>query len=279
MNLLSFSQMDPREEAYLYDLCVAPLWREAFNQLFDSEIKKPEPGRILDAGCGTGDFSIGLAAGLHPNSSILGIDPSGERIEIARAKARLQKIERLNFQVGEIETTGLRDNEFDLVVGDLSLRPGGDPGAALAELHRVAKPGAVLVALLATRGSFDEFFSVFWESLYDQGIHESTSNLETLITARPTALDAERMASAAGWRRVRSVTQKQRFDFDDASAFLSDPLMGRYFFPEWFGLITDDADRESVRDRLIRIIDRDRHGLPFDVSIKATMIIGAKQTE
>lgn len=268
--------MEPREEAYLYDLCVAPLWREAFNQLFDSEVKKPESGRILEVGCGTGDFSIGLAAGLNPNSSILGIDPSGERIEIARAKARLKKIERLNFQVGEIETTGLSDNEFDLVLGDLSMRHGSDLGATLAELHRVAKPGAVLVAMLATRGSFDEFFSVFWESIYDQGIHESTSGLETLITARPTAPDAERMALAAGWRRVRSVTQKQRLDFDDASAFLSDPLMERYFFPEWFGLIPDDAERKSVRERLIPIIDRARRGLPFDVSIKATIIIGKK---
>lgn len=233
-------------------------------------------GRILDAGCGTGDFSIGLAAGLNPKSSILGIDPSGERIEIARAKAQLKKIERLNFQVGEIETTGLNNNEFDLVVGDLSLRTGSVLGGAFAELHRVAKPGAALVAMLATRGSFDEFFSVFWESLYDQGIHESATGLETLIIARPTAPDAERMASAVGWRRVRSVTQKQRFDFDDASAFLSDPLMGSYFFPEWFGLITDDAERESVRESLIRIIDRDRRGLPFDLSIKATMIIGEK---
>lgn len=268
--------MDPREEAYLYDLCVAPLWREAFNQLFDSEIKKPDPGRILDAGCGTGDFSIGLSAGLNAKSSILGIDPSSERIEIARAKAQLKKIERLNFQVGEIETTGLGNNEFDLVFGDLSLRSGSDLGGAFAELHRVAKPGATLVAMLATRGSFDEFFSVFWESLYDQGIHESTPGLETLITARLTAPDAERMASAAGWRRVRSVTQKQLFDFDDAPSFLSDPLMGHYFFPEWFGLITNDAERDRVRESLIRIIDRDRHGLPFDVSIKATMIIGEK---
>lgn len=276
MNLLPISQVDPREEAYLYDLCVAPQWREAFNQLFDAEVKRPDPGRLLDLGCGTGDLAIGMAAGLGARSSIVGIDPSAERIEIARAKSLLKKIERLTFEVGRLDATDLPDDEFDLVIGDASMQTDDDIGAVLAELHRVAKPGALLVAFLATRGSFDEFFSVFWESLYELNLHDSTPELEQLITSRLTTLDAEQLAAQEGWRRVRSVTRKEQFDYADAATFLTDPLMDRYFLPAWFALIPDPEDREKLEQTLIRIIDSDRHDLPFDLSIKATILIGRK---
>ena len=43
-----------REEAFIYDLQVAPLWREPFNKLLDDKIEVPADGRILQAACGTG---------------------------------------------------------------------------------------------------------------------------------------------------------------------------------------------------------------------------------
>ena len=63
---------------------------------------------------------------------------------------------------------------------------------ALAELARVANSGALVVLKLTTRGSFDEFFSIYWESLYNLGLLDYTPQLEGLITERLTAATPSR---------------------------------------------------------------------------------------
>ena len=86
MNEQLINRQDAREEAYLYDLYVSPQWRETFNELLDSELKLPDRGTVLDAGCGTGDFALSLALRLGPLASVIGVDPSEERLSIARAR-------------------------------------------------------------------------------------------------------------------------------------------------------------------------------------------------
>lgn len=265
-----------REEAYLYDLYVTPQWCELFNQLIDAEVKLPKQGKILDAGCGTGGLAINLAASLGPISEIVGIDSSEERLVIARAKAGIKKLDQLTFQVGSLTALGLPADEFDLVIGDASLIPTKDLAAAFVELRRVAKPGAALVLTVATRGSFDEFFSIFWQGLHELDLIRYTAALEAIITERLTSFECERLAGKAGWRHVRSVTRKERFDYGSAEAFLSEPMLERYFFPDWFAILPDNPTRELLRQRLVQIINRERCEIDFDISIKATIIVGRK---
>lgn len=276
MSVNPFPQIDPKEEAFLYDLYIAPQWGEAFHELVDAELKLPKDAVVLDAGCGTGGLALGLASSLGSRSSTLGIDPSAERIEIARAKAQLKKLDRLTFQTGSIDATGLASDQFDLVIGDATMWPSERIPDVLAELHRVARPGGKLVLLLTTRGSFDEFFSLYWESLHELGLDRYTEELEKLITARLTPSEYEQMARSGGWQRVRSVTRKERFDYSDGAAFLSAPLFARYFLPDWLSLVADEREREDVRYTLINLIDRERHEMDFDVSIKATILLGQK---
>ena len=64
--------------------------------------------------------------------------------------------------------------------------------------------------------------------------------------------------------------------FPDAAAFFSSPIIERYFLPGWFELLPDDATRQRMHRTLAAIIDRERHHIDFDVSIKATIVIGQK---
>jgi len=276
MNEQLINRQDAREEAYLYDLYVSPQWRETFNELLDAELKLPDRGTVLDAGCGTGDFALSLALRLGPLASVIGVDPSEERLSIARAKASVKNLDHLVFRTGTLTALGLPGDEFDLVTGDASMLPVSELQAAFAEMTRVAKAGATVALVLTTRGSFDEFFSIYWEGLYELGLLEYTPGLEALITERQTVSDVERMARLAGLRNVRSVTRKQRFDFLDAAAFFSAPIMNGYFLPGWLALMPDDAARLRLRRTLATIIDRERHHMDFDVSIKATIAIGQK---
>jgi ubiquinone/menaquinone biosynthesis C-methylase UbiE len=267
---------DAKEIAYLYDLYVEPTWCEAFDQMVDDEIELPKEGRFLDVGCGTGSYTIDLAIRGGANTEVVGVDPSTEKLDLARGKAVVKKLERVEFREGAIRSLELPDDEFDLVIGDVSMAAPSEVGPTLAELRRVARKGATVVLKLTTRGSFDEFFSIYWESLYNLGALDYAPQLEGLITERLTVSEAEDIALDAGLKDVRAVTSKERFDYKDGKEFFESPLIDTFFLDDWMAILPDEETRRKVRQQMTKIIDEDRHTMDFDVSIKATLIIGQK---
>ncbi|HEY6402290.1 MAG TPA: class I SAM-dependent methyltransferase [Blastocatellia bacterium] len=267
---------DAKETAYLYDLYIAPTWCEAFDQMVDDEIELPKEGRFLDADCGTGGYTIDLAIRGGANTEVVGVDPSPEKLALARGKAEVKKLERVEFRQGSIRSLELPDDEFDLVIGDASMAAPSEIGPAIAELRRVARKDATVVLKLTTRGSFDEFFSIYWESLYNLGLLDYAPQLEGLITERLTVGDAEDIALDAGLKDVRAVTSKERFDYKDGKDFFESPLIDTFFLDDWMAILPDEETRRAVRQQMTKIIDEERHKMDFDVSIKATLIIGQK---
>ncbi|MBI1765124.1 MAG: class I SAM-dependent methyltransferase [Acidobacteria bacterium] len=272
---------DAKEQAYLYDLYVVPLWREAFDQMVDEEVKIPaellEKGVFLDAECGTGAYAVDLLLRAGKGAVVVGVDASEEKLVLARGKASIQMVaDRVTFRQGTLQALGVAPAAFDWVIADASLIPANEIAAALVELHRVAKQGATLVLKLTTRGSFDEFFSVYWEALYDMDLTAYTPQLEALTSARLTVSDAEAQAARAGWKSIRSVTRKETFPFADGATFLASPLIETAFLHDWLALLPDGATRARVKQHLPAVIDRARHELDFDVSIKATLVIAQK---
>jgi ubiquinone/menaquinone biosynthesis C-methylase UbiE len=267
---------DAKELAYLYDLYIAPGWREAFDQIIDDEIELPKEGKFLDAECGTGGYAIELAIKGGEKTEVVGVDSSPEQLALARGKAGVKKLNRLTFQPGWLGDLDFADGEFDLVIGDASMTPPPQIGEVAAELARVARKGAVVALKLTTRGSFDEFFSIYWEALYHLGLLRYVPQLEGLITERLTVSDAEQAAIDAGLKQVRSVTRKEQFDYTGGKAFFESPLIATFFLADWLAILPDEETRRLVRQQLVKIIDEERHGMDFDVSIKATLIIGRK---
>jgi ubiquinone/menaquinone biosynthesis C-methylase UbiE len=267
---------DAREQAYLYDLFIVPAWREVFDEMVDEEVEMPQQGRVLDAQCGTGGFAVALAARLGPDAEVIGIDDSPEKLELARGKAEMQKVTRVSFHHGTLENLEHAPADFDLVIADASMHPHGRLKSVFAELLRIARPGATVVIKLTTHGSFDEFFSIYWEALHDAGLDALTPQLEALITERLTIAEVEELASQAGLRHIRSVTRKERFDYADAKTFLDAPLIENFFLEDWLAMLPGEAATRRVRQNLTRIIDEERHHMDFDVSIKATLVIGQK---
>ena len=104
-----------------------------------------------------------------------------------------------------------------MVIGDASMLPTGEVGAAFRELTRVARPGATVALKLTTRGSFDEFFSIYWEALHDIGLEELTPQLEGLITERLTVTQSKESAAAAG-SGTSGRDEPGAVDFEDAAA-------------------------------------------------------------
>jgi len=267
---------DEKELAFIYDLYIAPLWRERFDKLVDSEVTIPLPARILDAECGTGGYALELAAGNPVKLEVFASDHSIERLELARAKAVTQKLDRIVFQHTSLLDLQFDDSIFDVAIGDASMLSPTDVEAAVSELARVTRRGGTVAVKLTTRGSFDEFFSIYWEALYEHGLEGLTPQLERLITERPTVSNAEEIAEASGLKRVHSVTRKEEFDYDNGAAFLADPLIENAFLDKWLEMLPDEDTRQSVLESLSLIIDRERHGVNWDISVKATIIVGKR---
>lgn len=267
---------DRKEEPYRYDLFITPDWRDRFDALINENVKLPLDGRILDVNTGTGAHAIELAEGMRSKGEVVGLDPSAERIAIARAKAQVRKVDNITFDQGIGSALPFDSHEFDAVIGDASMTRAEEIEEVLAELVRVAKPGARIVLKITSRGSFDDFFSIYWEALHDVGLDDDVWNaLEDLINERLTLSDSEALGESAGLRKVESIVSKEEFQFEDAQEFLESPLINDFLLSDWLDILPE-ASREDVRARLAAIIERERHETQFEVSIKATIISGIK---
>jgi ubiquinone/menaquinone biosynthesis C-methylase UbiE len=265
-----------KEFAYRYDLFIGPEWRSRFDDLLDENIQLPAEGEILEVNCGTGDHALEVAERLKTRGEVVAVDPGAEKLELAKAKALVTKLQNVRFEQARSTDLPFASNSFDAVIGDATLVEINEIEPSLVEMIRVAKPGARVAIMVATRGSFDEFFSIYWEALMDTGlVDEVWAKLEGLIRERGTASDAEDMASRHGLRDVQSVTEKEEFDFETGAKFLESPVIADTFLSEWLSIVPADKQQE-VTVAITKIIERERHEMPFDVSAKATVLSGIK---
>ena len=88
--------------------------------------------RILDAACGTGLFTIGLAR-LGPRWRVEGVDLAEGMLDVGRDHAAEQGLDNALFSTGDVERLRLDDASVDAVVAAGLLPNLNDPGPALAE--------------------------------------------------------------------------------------------------------------------------------------------------
>lgn len=114
----------------------AALWR-----LATTKAVNPRRGeRILDIAAGTGTSSAALArTGAH----VVAADFSTGMIEVGRARHAGNP--NLEFVQADATALPFADGEFDAVTISFGLRNVVEPKKALAEFHRVLKPGGRLV--------------------------------------------------------------------------------------------------------------------------------------
>jgi demethylmenaquinone methyltransferase/2-methoxy-6-polyprenyl-1,4-benzoquinol methylase len=105
------------------------------------------PGsRGLDVGCGVGLYTQWLAEAVGPAGRVIGIEPTAERVEAARALVGNALPDgRLEFRTGDATRLDFEPASFDwLWCGDV-LHHVQATGTALAEFVRVVRPGGQVV--------------------------------------------------------------------------------------------------------------------------------------
>ena len=179
--------------------------------------------RILDLGCGTGSLTLELAR-RQPGSRITGLDFSPAYV--AHARGRIDD-PRVGFEVGNACAMPFADASFDRVLSLLMLHFVPQAPAAVAEMRRVARPGAVAAAAVwDARGGL-----VAHRMLFDTAavLDPRADELRARNCVRPMSRPGELAAAwrAAGFQDVAETELTIRMDYADFEDFWSPYLGGQ----------------------------------------------------
>jgi ubiquinone/menaquinone biosynthesis C-methylase UbiE len=154
---------------YYRDTLAIPGWRDLVRVRLDDAahegqrlarleraLGRPVAGlALLDAGCGTGGFSV--AAG-RAGAIAWGADGDAEAVAIARARLGAPRVVR-----APAESLPFRPATFDVVYCFSTLEHLADAGRALGEMARVLRPGGALyVHTPSPAACFETHYKVFW---------------------------------------------------------------------------------------------------------------------
>lgn len=107
------------------------------------------PGwRVLDLACGTGDLALAASA---RGASVTALDLARPMLTLAREKPAATPIAWLAGDMGDLPVAS---GSIDLVTTGYGLRNVPDLSRAIAEIHRVLRPGGVFCSLDFNRPSF-----------------------------------------------------------------------------------------------------------------------------
>jgi demethylmenaquinone methyltransferase/2-methoxy-6-polyprenyl-1,4-benzoquinol methylase len=155
-----FAPLGPSYDRYarLLSLGQDPRWRRFLVSCVDAG-----PGdRVLDVATGTGAVALELIR--QTRCSVVGLDQSPEMLAVARRRlpAGTQLVE------ASAEKLPFDDASFDALTFTYLLRYVADPGAALAELARVVRPGGTIAGLeFSVPGGV---WQPFWRAYVDAGL-------------------------------------------------------------------------------------------------------------
>lgn len=105
-----------------------------------------KPGmRVADVGCGVGQVTVDLAEQVGPKGHVIGVDVSRAQLAQADRLAHQLQLTNVSWVEASALSTRLASGSFDLVYCRYLLLHLVEPEAALAEMHRLLRPGGILV--------------------------------------------------------------------------------------------------------------------------------------
>jgi len=157
-------------------------------------------GRVLDIGCGYGEFALEL---MRRGTIVTGIDASDEMIDAARSRAKENNAD-IAFQVAMAEHLPFQAEQFDVVTAITILCFVDDAAPVFREIARVLRPGGCLV--IGELGKWS-----------------------TWAAARR----ARAWLGSRLWRRGRFWTASQLRDLAEQAGFEVKSVRGAIYYPRW----------------------------------------------
>jgi len=112
--------------------------------------------KILDVGCGTGNYSIKLS---QLGCSVVGVDISENMLQIAKKKSAALNFD-IKFLHGNSEELPFDDESFDAVISITAIEFFMNPGKSIKEMLRVIKKeGSLVIGTINKDSSWGKLYS------------------------------------------------------------------------------------------------------------------------
>jgi ubiquinone/menaquinone biosynthesis C-methylase UbiE/biotin operon repressor len=116
-------------------------------------LKLMPPMVIADLGAGEGTISQLMA---QRAKRVIAIDNSEKMVEFGASLAKKHDIGNLEYRLGDLEDVPIRTGTVDLAFLSQALHHAVHPERAIAEAHRIVKPGGRIAVLDLNRHHFEE---------------------------------------------------------------------------------------------------------------------------
>jgi SAM-dependent methyltransferase len=229
-------------------------WSRPVAREFLGWLAVPDGGRWLDVGCGTGALSESILALAAPGE-VVGIDPSPPFVAFARDRV---KDSRVRFDVEDAQALQADTATFDAVVAGLVLNFVPEPGRAVSEMARVARPGGTVAAYVWDYAEGMQMMRHFWDAA--GALDPKSKELDEgrrFPLCRPEPLSDLFRRTGLGNVGVRAIEVPTVFrDFDD---YWSPFLRGQAPAPN-YAMSLSEEQRAALRERVRASLPTDSEG-------------------
>jgi SAM-dependent methyltransferase len=155
--------------------------RVVFSDLVEGEIaddlaiealREVGAARVLEVGCGLGDFAQRVEKELE--ASVLVVDVSPRMVELAKGRG-------LEAQVADVQALPFREEQFDAVVANWVLHHLPDRDRGIAEIARVLRPGGTFVTATFSNKHLIELYDWLGDPSVGELEFSSENGMEQLL--------------------------------------------------------------------------------------------------
>ena len=219
-------------------------WSRLVAKEFLSWLAVPPGKRWLDVGCGTGALTRTILAVASP-AQVDAVDRSEGYVAYARAAA---PDPRARFEVADAQALPSEGEAYDAAVSGLVLNFVPDPARAVAEMARVARPGATVGVYVWDYAGRMELMRHFWDAAV--ALDPAARDLDEgrrFPLCRPEPLAALFRAAGLQGIETRAIDVPTGFrDFDDYWT----PFLGGQAPAPGYAMSLSEGRRAALRERI-----------------------------
>jgi SAM-dependent methyltransferase len=209
-----------------------------------------QPGqRVLELAAGPGDTGFLASELIHPGGVLVCSDASESMLEVARARARAQGIDNVEFKQLELEWIDLETASVDAVLCRWGIMLVVDPAAAVHEIRRVVRPGGRVAVAVWDEAKHNPWATVPGRVLIELGhAPPADPSAPGMFTLAPASRLQELLA-AGGFTEVQVDAIELDRPYANLDAFIAETLDLSQNFTNVIERLPP-GDRDEVMERI-----------------------------
>ncbi|GAB6119014.1 class I SAM-dependent methyltransferase [Dysgonomonas termitidis] len=237
------------------------LWASPFGVMLLDNFPIKNYQNYLDIGCGTGFPLIEITNRIGSECKAVGIDPWGEAVKRAQGKIDVLQLDNISVIEGNAENINFPDDYFDLITSNLGINNFENPSKVINESYRTLKHGGIFCATTNLTGTFNEFYNLFRETLFELKLEKYLLGLDNHINHRGTEKSSVELFENSRFKIIRTIKSEYQMRYYNGSAFLNQPFIIIGFIDAWRNMF-EDTHKQAFFDVFERRLNEyaNQHG-------------------